>query len=48
MASSGFEITITKAFGALLFKFSPTLRMILRLIDRRSSRDMPGLRGRPR
>ena len=47
IASSGFEITMTNAFGALALRFSATLRMILRLIESRSSRDMPGLRGTP-
>ena len=47
MASSGFEITMTKASGQFVFRFSATLRMILRLMLNRSSRDMPGLRGTP-
>ncbi len=47
IASSGFEMTITNASGQCFFRFSPTLRMILRLIASRSSRDMPGLRGTP-
>ena len=47
IASSGFDTTITNASGQCFFRFSPTLRMILRLMPSRSSRDMPGLRGTP-
>ena len=38
---------MTKASLHFVFTFSATLRMILRLIDSKSSRDMPGLRGTP-
>ena len=47
MASSGLEITITKAFEHFSFTLMATSRMILMLIPRRSSRLMPGLRGTP-
>src|ERR1022692_4833033 len=47
MTSSGFDTTITNASGQCFFRFSPTLRMILRLMLSRSSRDIPGLRGTP-
>ena len=40
-------MTMTKASGQCFFRFSATLRMILRLMLNRSSRDMPGLRGTP-
>src|SRR4029079_4792684 len=39
--------TITNASGQCFFRFSATLRMIFRFTDRRSSRDIPGLRGTP-
>ena len=38
---------MTKASLHFAFTFSATLRMIFRLIDSKSSRDMPGLRGTP-
>ncbi len=47
MASSGFETTITNAFGACCLMPSATLVMILALVASRSSRLMPGLRARP-
>src|SRR3569623_743068 len=47
IASSGFEMTMTKAFGHFVFTFSATLRMSFRLMVNKSSRDMPGLRGTP-
>ena len=45
MASSGFETTMTKAFGACCLMPSATVVMILALVASRSSRLMPGLRG---
>ena len=47
MASSGFEITITIASGECALMPSATVRMMPRLVLSRSSRLMPGLRGRP-
>src|SRR5262245_30351464 len=47
MASSGLVTQMTKASGAYLRKPAPTCSMTLRLISRRSSRLMPGLRGTP-
>jgi len=47
IASSGFEITITNAFGAWVRMPSATDFMILELVASRSSRLMPGLRARP-
>ena len=47
MASSGFETTITVAFGACVFTPCATCFMMPRLVFSRSSRDMPGLRARP-
>ncbi len=47
IASSGFEMTMTNAFGAYCLMPSATDSMILELTAMRSSRDMPGLRGRP-
>ena len=38
---------MTNASGQCFLTFSATLRMIFRLIESKSSRDMPGLRGTP-
>ncbi len=47
IASSGLVMQMTKAFGAYFLMPAPTCSMTLRLISRRSSRLMPGLRGTP-
>ena len=47
MASSGFETTMTNAFGACCLSASATVLMILALMPMRSSRLMPGLRATP-
>ncbi len=47
MASRGFEMTTTNAFGQCFFALSATSRMIGRFVATRSSRDWPGLRGMP-
>ena len=47
IASSGLEMTMTKDFGAYCLMPSATCVMILELTAIRSSRLMPGLRGRP-
>ena len=47
MASSGLVMQITKALGAYFLMPEPTCSMTLRLMPRRSSRLMPGLRGTP-
>ena len=47
MASSGFETTMTNAFGACCLMPSATVLMILALMPSRSSRLMPGLRATP-
>ena len=47
MASSGLVMQMTKAFGAYCLMPLPTASMTLRLMPRRSSRLMPGLRGTP-
>ncbi len=47
MASKGLVMQITKAFGAWALMPSPTDFITLRLMPRRSSRDIPGLRGTP-
>src|SRR5512133_1558765 len=47
IASSGFEITMTNEFGAYCLMPCATLSMIFEFTPMRSSRLMPGLRGRP-
>ncbi len=47
IASSGLVMQITNAFGAYFLMPAPTCSITLRLISRRSSRLMPGLRGLP-
>ena len=47
MASSGLVMQMTKASGAYCLMPPPTASMTLRLMLRRSSRLMPGLRGTP-
>jgi hypothetical protein len=47
MASSGLVMQITNAFGQFALMPSPTAFMTFRLMPRRSSRLMPGLRGTP-
>ena len=47
IASSGLEMTMTNALGAYCLMPSATLVMIFELVAIRSSRLMPGLRGRP-
>ena len=47
ISSSGFDTTMTTAFGAYLAMFSLTERTIFELTSSRSIRLMPGLRGRP-
>jgi hypothetical protein len=47
MASSGLVMQMTKAFGAWALMPSPTAFMTFRLIETRSSRLMPSLRGTP-
>src|SRR5947207_46187 len=47
MTSSGFVTTITNAFGAWVRIFSAELRTMSALALSRSSRLMPGLRGKP-
>ena len=47
MASSGLVTMMEKALGACCFTPLATLVMILMLVASRSSRVMPGLRGRP-
>ena len=47
MASSGLVMQITKAPGAYFLIPAPTCSITLRLMPRRSSRLMPGLRGTP-
>ncbi len=47
MTSSGLVMQMTNAFGAYFFTPAPTWLITLRLISRRSSRLMPGLRGTP-
>ena len=47
MASSGLVMQMTKALGAWVLMPSPTAFMTLRLMPKRSSRLMPGLRGTP-
>ena len=47
IASSGFVMQMTKAFGACVLMPSPTDFMTLRLMPMRSSRLMPGFRGTP-
>jgi hypothetical protein len=47
IASSGLVMQMTKAFGAYFLMPAPTCSITLRLMPRRSSRLMPGLRGTP-
>ncbi len=47
ISSSGFDTTMTTAFGAFLATFSATPRTIFAFASMRSMRLMPGLRGRP-
>ena len=47
IASSGLVTQMTKASAAYLRMPAPTCSMTFRLISRRSSRLMPGLRGMP-
>ena len=47
IASSGLVTQMTKASPAYFLMPAPTCSMTLRLISRRSSRLMPGLRGTP-
>ena len=47
MASSGLVMQMTKAPGAYFLMPEPTCSITLRLMPRRSSRLMPGLRGTP-
>ena len=47
IASSGLVMQMTKASGAYFARPAPTCSITLRLISRRSSRLMPGLRGTP-
>ena len=47
MASSGLVMQMTKALGAYFLMPEPTCSITLRLMPRRSSRLMPGLRGTP-
>ena len=47
IASSGLVMQITKAFGAYFAMPAPTCSITFRLVPRRSSRLMPGLRGTP-
>ena len=47
MASSGLVMQMMKAFGAYFLMPAPTCSITLRLMPRRSSRLMPGLRGTP-
>ena len=47
MASSGLVMQMTKALGACCLMPSPTDFITLRLMPRRSSRLIPGLRGTP-
>ena len=47
IASSGLVMQMTKALGAYFRMPAPTCSMTFRLISRRSSRLMPGLRGMP-
>ena len=47
IASSGLVMQITKAFGACVLMPSPTDFITLRLMPRRSSRLIPGLRATP-
>jgi hypothetical protein len=47
MASSGFEMTMTMASGALSRTPSATCFMIFKFVASRSSRDIPGLRASP-
>ena len=47
MASSGLVMQTTKALGQYFLMPEPTCSMTLRLMPRRSSRLIPGLRGTP-
>ena len=47
IASSGLVMQMTKASGALALMPAPTESITLRLMPRRSSRLIPGLRGTP-
>ena len=47
MASSGLVTRMLNESGAYFFTFSATLVMILMLVSRRSSLDIPGFLGRP-
>jgi hypothetical protein len=47
IASSGLVMQMTKASGAYFLMPAPTCSMTLRLMESRSSRLMPGLRGTP-
>ena len=47
IASSGLVMQMTKALGAYFLMPAPTCSITLRLMPRRSSRLMPGLRGTP-
>ena len=47
MASSGLVMQMTKALGAYFLMPAPTCSITFRLMPRRSSRLMPGLRGTP-
>ncbi len=47
MTSSGLVMTITKAPGACALMPSATVSMTSAFLASRSSRDMPGLRGKP-
>ena len=47
MASSGLVMQMTKASGAYFLMPAPTCSITFRLMLRRSSRLMPGLRGTP-
>ena len=47
MASSGLVMQMTKALGAYFLMPAPTCSITFKLMPRRSSRLMPGLRGTP-
>ena len=47
IASSGLVMQMTKAFGQLVLMPSATVAMTPAFLPMRSSRDMPGVRGKP-